>query len=108
MHTMTSKRFFATRKPPKPVGVYFYDGDHSHEGTLDGIVKAAPWLAETSVVLVDDWIDPVIQKATRLGFDQAGLRVQWERVLGADEHNNPKGWWNGLAVFHVTKSEAPS
>jgi hypothetical protein len=104
MHPMTSARFFAKRTPPKPVGVYFYDGDHSYEGTFDGIVKAAPWLSETSVVLVDDWIDPQIQSATKAGFSRSGLKVEWERVLGGDQHNNPDGWWNGLGVFVVTKN----
>jgi hypothetical protein len=32
-HDMNSRRFFAEVHPPLPVGVYFYDGDHSYEGT---------------------------------------------------------------------------
>ncbi len=104
MHPMTSKRFFATQRPPKAVGVYFYDGDHTYRGTRDGIRNAAPWLADTSIVLVDDWTDPEIRSGARDGLQQGGLSVAWERALGGDVPNNPAGWWNGLGVFHVTKN----
>ena len=103
MHAMTSNRFFSKCAPPKPVGVYFYDGDHSYRGTRDGIVKAARWLANTSVVLVDDWIDPEIRSGARDGFEQAGLTIQWQRALGGEKHNNRDGWWNGVGVFFVSK-----
>jgi len=104
MHPMTTDRFFAKRRAPKPVGVYFYDGDHSYQGTLDGIVKAAPWLADSAIVLVDDWIDPVIESATRDAVEQAGLRITWERALGEGEEHNAAGWWNGIGVFCVSKT----
>lgn len=107
MHAMTSERFFRGPAPEKPVGVYFYDGDHSYQGTKDGVTLAARWLAPRATVLVDDWRDPEIQRATRDGLREAGLEILWEReFVGAtalDGQSDRTDWWNGLAVFYVEK-----
>jgi hypothetical protein len=100
-HAMRSEEFFARSLSPSPVGVYFYDGDHSYAGTQHGIVAAAPFLAERAVILVDDWNDPVIRRATRHGLRLACLRVLFRRALPGD--HTERGWWNGLGVFYVEK-----
>lgn len=103
-HHMSAARLFAERLPPARVGVYFYDGDHSAEGTAHGIVAAAPFLAERAIVLVDDWNDPVIRAATDAGLARAALDVLWSRQLEGD--HSPRGWWNGLGVFYVEAAAA--
>jgi Methyltransferase domain len=40
---------------PKPIGVLFYDGDHSEKGTFTGIAHLLGFAARESVVVVDDW-----------------------------------------------------
>jgi len=100
-HAMTSERMFRAHPPPAPVGVYFYDGDHSHAGTARGITMAAPYLARRSVLLVDDWNDPVIGRATREALDHARLRILWFRDLKGD--HSTRGWWNGVGVFYLEK-----
>jgi len=102
-HAVSSRRLFRERRVRGPVGVYFYDGDHSYEGTHHGVVAASELLAERCVVLMDDWNDPVIRRATRAAFSQAQLRVLWERELAGD--HSERGWWNGLGVFFVEKSQ---
>jgi len=101
IHHTTSRNLFAEQRILQPVGVYFYDGDHSFAGTHHGMVAAAPYLAERAIVLVDDWSDPVIRGATREGLRQAGLRCLWERELEGD--HSVDNWWNGLGVFFVEK-----
>jgi len=84
-----------------PIGVYFYDGDHSYAATRDNILAAAPLLASSSVLLVDDWRDPIIQESTRDAIKQAGLRIEWERWLG--QGTTGRNFWNGLGVFVLQK-----
>lgn len=100
-HT-TSKELFARKLVPPKVRVYFYDGDHSYEGTYHGVVAAAPLLTRASVLLMDDWNDPVIRKATYDGLRDAGLSIDWERSLEGDHSTD--GWWNGLGVFHLLRA----
>jgi hypothetical protein len=102
-HHMTSRRFLANPSLPGPVGVYFYDGDHSYEGTLHGVVTAAPYLSERSVLVVDDWNDPEIRRATHDGIKQAGLEVLWSRELAGNQ--TEQGFWNGLGVFYLQRAK---
>lgn len=102
-HHMKSQEFFRRRLAPKPVGVYFYDGDHSYEGTRSHVVAAADSLSKKSVLLMDDWNDPEIQRATADGMAEAGLEVLWKREL-AGTNQDKTSWWNGLAVFYLERA----
>jgi hypothetical protein len=102
-HAVSSRRLFAERRVVGPIGVFFYDGDHSYESTFHGIVSAAPLLSERAVVLVDDWNDPVIRMATEDAFSRAELRELWRRELPGD--HTERGWWNGLGVFYLERSQ---
>ena len=103
-HAVSSRRLFAERRISSPVGVYFYDGDHSYRGTRANLVAATPFLSDRAVILVDDWNDPAIRAASFDGLGEAGLSILWHRELAGD--HSRAGWWNGLAVFFVEK--APS
>ena len=100
-HHTTSQRLFSQGLIDRPVGVYFYDGDHSRAGTYHGMVAAAPYLSERAVVLVDDWNDPTIRAATVAGLRDSQLHVLWQRELHGD--HTVRSWWNGLGVFFVEK-----
>ena len=54
---MPSRRLFAERLVEGPVGIYFYDGDHTFEGTREAIREGARILSRRAVVLVDDWVE---------------------------------------------------
>ena len=101
-HHMTDRRLFSRKLVQPPVGIYFYDGDHSEGGTRFGIAAAGPWLASRAVVLVDDWNIPDVRAGARLGLQDAALKILWERSLPGDHTEN--GWWNGLGVFFVERT----
>jgi hypothetical protein len=98
---MTSRALFDGRHVQGPIGVYFYDGDHTARGTHHGVVAAAPLLAHRSILVMDDWNDPIIQKATYAGIVDASLDIVWERHLKGD--HSERGWWNGIGVFYLEK-----
>lgn len=100
-YAMDSRRFLSSGLINKPVGIYFYDGDHSFEGTYHGILDVVPLLADEATILVDDWNDPIIRGATLAALKDAKLEVLWEHDLDGD--HSTKGWWNGLGAFYVKR-----
>lgn len=98
-YDMPSARFFREPRLDGPVGVYFYDGDHSYGGTRRSVAAGARWLSPRAVVLVDDWNVPRIQSGANDGLRDAGVRVLWRRALEGD--HTERTWWNGLGVFYV-------
>jgi hypothetical protein len=103
-HHTTSERLFGERRIDAPVGVYFYDGDHSFDGTRRGIMAVVPHLQARAVIVVDDWNDPVIRGATFAALRDAQLEVLWERELAGD--HGGAGFWNGVGVFFVARADA--
>ncbi|MFX4287258.1 class I SAM-dependent methyltransferase [Janibacter sp. G349] len=88
----------------RPVGVYFYDGEHtglSHYLAL-GIIE--PWLADEAVVLVDDATYPMVTDAHD-AFVAAHPQWRIERRWDAASNNDPR-WANGLHALSFRRDEA--
>lgn len=100
-HHMSYQRMFAERRISSPIGVYFYDGDHSYGGTYEGITRAAPFLNERSVLVVDDWNDRTIRQATTDALQRACLTPLWHRCLPGN--HSGEQFWNGLGIYHLEK-----
>jgi len=91
----------------KPLNVYLYDGPHQYQDQYDGIVIAQPALAETHVLVVDDWNWPFVRHGTLDALRALGIEVPFSievRTTQADCHPAHAGyssdWHNGyfLAV----------
>lgn len=81
----------------QPVGVYFYDGEHTTLSHYLALGVAEPLLADEAVVLVDDATWPLVQKAhSRYLARHEGWRV--ERRFDASVQDDPS-WANGLHVL---------
>jgi predicted O-methyltransferase YrrM len=89
-----------------PIDVLFYDADHSTAGTQRAIEYLAPALADTCIVVVDDWNTFQVREGMRIArparswhplahwkLFTANLRSDVEVYYEAD-----KWWWNGLFV----------
>lgn len=98
---MTARRLFAAAAAIGPVGVYFYDGGHDYADTRHGVTAVVPLLSRRATILVDDWNDPTIRRATFDGLTASGVCVLWHRYLSGD--HSERGFWNGLGVFHVER-----
>jgi hypothetical protein len=59
-------------------------------------------LSPRGVILVDDWNDPAIQRATRDALRERGATILWERELPGD--HSERTWWNGVGVFYVARA----
>ncbi len=101
-HHMLSMDLFKKGFVPNNVSVYFYDGDHTYQGTYENIFAVDDHLAAESVLLVDDWNDKVIQKATRDALEKMNVKIDWEIELEG-KNQTQDGWWNGLAVFSLSR-----
>ena len=53
-HEMDYRDYFANVHGERPIGVYFYDGDHAYEHQLEGLRVAEPYFTDDCVVFVDD------------------------------------------------------
>lgn len=78
----------------RPVGVYFYDGAHTHLSHWLALGVAEPLLADEALVLVDDATWPMVQRAHRHYMSK---HSGWELVRGWDAAvtDDPR-WANGL------------
>lgn len=91
----------------EPVGVYFYDGEHTLLSHYLALAVVEPLLADEALVLVDDASWPVVQRAHRLFLARhPGWRVErrWDAA-----HADDLRWSNGLhaLVFRRTGPVRP-
>lgn len=78
----------------KPVGVYFYDGEHTLLSHYLALAVVEPLLADEALVLIDDATWPVVQKAHRLFLkNHPGWTI--EATWDAAHADDPR-WSNGL------------
>lgn len=89
----------------RPVGVYFYDGEHTLLSHYLALAVAEPLLADEALVLIDDATWPVVQRAHRLFLKR---HQGWEisATWDAKEADDPR-WANGLHAL-TFKRVAPS
>lgn len=80
-----------------PVGVYFYDGAHDYRSQLLGLLLAAPALADTALVVVDDANLSDVRAANR-DFLAARPEARLLLDLPTPENGHPT-FWNGLTVM---------
>ena len=90
--------------------VYLYDGGHEREDHRRGIAHYADFLADASIVIVDDWNWEKVRGGTFEGFEEVKDRVRVYASLEIrhtdDDSHTPKHvaepmFHNGIAVFVV-------
>ena len=87
-----------------PYDVYLYDGHHSLQAHTDAIVKIWEHLADTCIVMVDDFSLPDVQEGTIAGLEQVGAEILCARSIGGPI-SDPKGFWNGCGLFLCRKKQ---
>ena len=87
---------------PKKIQMLFYDGPHDQTSVASMIQYYYPALADECVIIFDDanWDEVVI--GANQGFEQAGLKVPYKKLMLNSEENSQE-WWNGLYITVVRK-----
>jgi len=103
-------------KIPEKVNVYFYDGDHTDEGTRKAFTYYHEVLADTFILVMDDWNYEITRSATKEALKN--YTVLYDRELltpgGLCDTQGVKGfgsmlgrkvdtWWNGMYVAVLQK-----
>jgi predicted O-methyltransferase YrrM len=77
-----------------PVGVFFYDADHSTEATRAALDAVRPLLAPSALIVMDDAEWPKVRAAT-----DAFVEANREAALGlriAGRADGQPWWWDGM------------
>ncbi|MBB2891365.1 class I SAM-dependent methyltransferase [Flexivirga oryzae] len=107
VHLLEGDAFTLMAQPgviDRPIGVYFYDGDHTLLAHYLALAVVEPLLADEALVLVDDASWKVVQRAHRLFLRRhPGWKVvrTWD-VTGADDLR----WANGMHALVFRRSDA--
>jgi predicted O-methyltransferase YrrM len=81
----------------EPIGVYFYDGDHSFLAHHLALAVAEPLLADEALVIIDDFAWPSVRYATeRYIRRHQGYTTLLDLPSRGDF--DPR-WWTGLVVY---------
>jgi predicted O-methyltransferase YrrM len=85
----------------RPIGVYFYDGDHGRLAHYLALGMAEPWLADEALVVLDDTSWPVVASATD---SYVGSHDGYELLFDfeSDREFDPR-WWNGVRVYRYCR-----
>lgn len=78
----------------RPVGVYFYDGEHTLLSHYLALAVVEPLLADEALVLIDDATWPVVQRAHKLFLKRHPgwtISATWDA-----QHADDPRWANGL------------
>jgi len=84
-----------------PIGIYFYDGDHSQELQRKAITQFSRFFANEVLIFVDDWNWQQVQDGTWEGISEINYKKIWHKSLPARMNGDRELWWNGIGVFHL-------
>lgn len=97
VHLLEGDAFTLMAQPgavDRPVGVYFYDGEHTLLSHYLALAVVEPLLADEALVLVDDASWPVVQRAHRMFLRRHPgwtIAATWDAA-----HADDPRWSNGL------------
>lgn len=90
-----------TRLQFAPYDIYMFDGNHTVESHEKAFTTLWPYLADTCIIMVDDWNWPCVKQGTEQGLANVGARVLYSVDIASPE--GAHGFWNGCGVFLVQK-----
>ncbi len=87
----------------RPVGVYFYDGDHAKSAHYLSLAIVEPLLADEALILVDDATWPVVQEAHEAYIAR---NPEWSLIATWDARfdDDPR-WSNGMHALAFKRTE---
>lgn len=93
--------------------IYLYDCDHSSESHYRALSYYLPCMDDVFIYIVDDWNYSTVREGTFRAIKECNLTVNYSKLVQYthnDEHTEPedaaKCFWNGIAVFILTKPKS--
>ena len=90
--------------------VYLFDGPHSRQDQVDGVVLALPALDDQFVLIVDDWNWPEVREGTMAAVKAANLHIDHLIEIRTTLHGDhgpligaAGDWHNGYFIAAVSK-----
>jgi len=107
---------FDISKIKEKVNVYFYDGDHTLEGTIKAFTYYDSIFADQFIMIMDDWNRDHIRTATKKALKNYNILFEKE-FFTPNKKNDPHGqnalgsmidrkvdtWWNGIYLAVLEK-----
>lgn len=93
--------------PPfeKPIGVYFYDGDHTFESQKKALTHFYKFFAERVVVIVDDWNWDAVKTGTWAGIAEIKPKHVFYLELPSRRNGDLENYHNGIGAFYLEFGE---
>ena len=85
----------------RPVTVFYYDGDH--ENTEEGTARFFTCLADSAIIMLDDWNRRNIQADWRRAVKQGKISIIKEWVLDSPGRFQSNGWWEGFYIAAIER-----
>lgn len=98
--TNDHNRFFDNYTGDK-IGVFFADGGHSYDETLEALSKCEKHMAKKSIIIVDDTDRQEIENACIEFVKNSKFKELWD-IHGAKyikDRHKLKAWWDGIKVL---------
>lgn len=86
----------------QPVGLVFYDGDHSADQTAGFMLRVPEALADEAVLVLDDWDRESVREGAFFAAERSEWRLLREMPCYGDGVTAPQNWFSysfGVAVF---------
>jgi hypothetical protein len=106
-HELDYLDYFAKHHDERPIGVYFYDGDHAYEHQLRGLQEAEPYFTDGCIVFVDDtnWHPPYDATYDFISSSAREYEVLLDQRTGSNVHPT---FWNGMIVLRAGAAKKES
>lgn len=90
---MDFHEYFKRGDIPK-IGLYYYDGAHDEQSTLDGLELVFPYIVQNGIIVLDDTLDLTVCMGINrfLGLHPAEVKILFA-VSPAEEYH--PSWWQG-------------
>ena len=97
VRTMHCDRMFEMLKSQN-IGLYYFDGSHGEESTLNGLEKAYPFIVENGLIVLDDTFYDCV------GWGINSFIAKYPRTIRivfavSPYHDFHPTWWNGTIVL---------
>lgn len=90
----------------RPIGLFFYDGDHKCAAQKLAVTAFLPLLAKNAIMIIDDWNWDYVRTGTFDGLKEANPKKieKYEIICGGPPNGDVNSWWNGIGAFYVEQA----